>query len=329
MRVDIYAHIIPPKIKDLMFKKDFPLVGVLRSVPTLYDLEARFRIMDRSPDELQVLTLPGASVDDLVGPKEAVDLAKRINDEMAEIVYMYPDRFAAGVAVLPMSDIDAALTEIDRAIRELKLRGILLRIPTHGKPVDRAEFMPIYEKMCQYNLPIWFHPERSPKIADYADESESKYLIWHLWGLLYETTISMTRLVFSGVLEKYPKIKIITHHCGAMVPFFSERIVNNYNRSEMRDKKNFTAGLTEPPIEYFRRFYNDTAIQGNTPALMCAYHFFGAEHLLFGTDMPFDAQLGDYSTKRTIQAIEQMDIPDADKKKIFEDNARQLVRLPI
>ncbi len=329
MKIDVYAHIIPPGIKDIIFAKGFALAEILQSFPSVYNLDVRFRIMDKYPDVVQVLSFPGASVDDLAGPKEAIDLAKRINDEMAELVYNYPDRFAAGVAVLPMSDIDAALVEMNRAIDELKLRGILLRTPISGKPVDRAEFVPIYENACRHNLPVWFHPQRSPRIPDYADEHESKYLIWHLWGLVYETTISMTRLVFSGILERYPKLKIITHHCGAMVPYFSERIVAHYNQREMRSKANYTIGLTELPIEYFRRFYNDTAIIGNTPALMCAYKFFGVEHLLFGTDAPLDVQLGDYNTRRTIQAIEQMDIPDKDKRKIFEDNARQLLRLPV
>ncbi len=329
MKIDIYAHIIPPKVKGLIFEKGFDLAANIELYPPVYDLDPRFRIMDKYPDIAQVLTFSGPSVDDLGEPREAADLAKRINDEMAELVYNYPDRFAAGVAVLPMSDMEAALTEVDRAINELKLRGVLVRIPISGKPVDRAEFMPLYERMCQYNLPIWFHPQRSLITPDYPDESESKYYIWHLWGLVYETTISMTRLVFSGILEKYPKLKIITHHCGAMVPYFSQRIVNHYNMSEMRAKTNYKAGLTEPHIEYFRRFYNDTALLGNTPALMCAYQFFGAEHLLFGTDMPYDPQLGDYGIRHTIQAIERMDIPDSDRKKIFEDNARILLRLPI
>jgi aminocarboxymuconate-semialdehyde decarboxylase len=278
---------------------------------------------------VQVLTVPGATPEDLAGPEGAVDLAKRINDEMAEVVDKYPYRFAGGVAVLPTSNIDASLDEIDRAVNQLKLRGILLRIPINGKPVDRPEFFPLYEKMCHLNLPIWFHPHKNPKVPDYPDESESKYLIWHLWGLVVESTYSMTRLVLSGVLENYPKLKIIIHHCGAMVPFFSDRITNHYNQSEMRNKTNFTVGLSEPPEEYFRRFYTDTAIIGNTPALMCAYHFFGADHLLFGTDSPFDSQLGDYGTRRTIQAVEQMAISDEDKKKIFEGNARRLLRLPV
>ena len=296
MKIDVYAHLFPPKLKDMLFKKGGDLARKnAEAIPTVYDLEARFRIMDKFPDVLQVLSVPG-SPEDLAEPGGAVDLAKRINDEMAEVIFKYPDRFAAGVAVLPISDIDASLKEIDRAINELKLRGILLRIPINGKPVDREEFMPIYEKMCQHNLPIWWHPHTSRQKADYPDETESKYFIWHLWGMISETTVSMTRLVMSGMMERFPKLKIITHHCGAMVPFFAEKLINAYNNEEMRRKENHNVGLTEAPIEYFRRFYNDTAILGNTAALMCAHGFFGAEHILFGTDAPMDVQLGAYGT---------------------------------
>jgi aminocarboxymuconate-semialdehyde decarboxylase len=328
MKIDIYCHLIPPKLKDLMFEKQ-KSIRELRTNVCLYDLDERFRLMDRYPDLIQVLTVPGATPDDLAGPKGAVDLAKKINDELAELVDKYPWRFAGAAAVLPTSNIDASLKEIDRAVNELKLRGILLRVPINGKPVDRPEFLPLYQKMCELNLPIWFHPHKSPKVPDYPDETESKYIIWHMWGLVVESTYSMTRLVFSGVMEKFPKLKIIIHHCGAMVPYFSERITNHYNQSEMRNKTTFTVGLTETPADYFRRFYTDTALIGNTPALMCAYDFYGAEKMLFGTDSPFDAQLGDYGTKRTIQAVEQMGIPDEEKRMIFEGNARKLLRLPV
>jgi predicted TIM-barrel fold metal-dependent hydrolase len=335
-KIDVYAHILPPKFKELLFKTatESPTLKTLKSriptLPTLFDMDERFRIMDRHPEVIQVLSVAAVSVDDLAAePKEALDLARRINDEMAELVYRYPDRFAAGTAVLPMNDMDLALKELDRAIKELKFRGVLIRIPINGKPVDRPEFMPLYEKMCQYNLPIFWHPQARRDRPDYADETESKYFIWHLWGLVYETTVSMTRLVFSGIMEQFPKLKIITHHCGAMIPYFAERIVNHYNEAEMRDKWSFKEGLTEPHIDYFRRFYNDTAILGNTPALMCAYAFCGADHLIFGTDMPFDAQMGAYGPRQTIEAIEQMEISDSDKRKIFADNARRLLRLAV
>ena len=114
-----------------------------------------------------------------------------------------------------------------------------------------------------------------------------------------------------------------------MVPYFWERIVNHYNMSEMRNKTDFKVGLREAPVEYFRRFYTDTALLGNTAALMCAYDFYGADPILFGSDAPFDSQAGFYGTPRTIEAIENMDIPADDKKKIFEENARKLLRLPV
>lgn len=328
MMIDIYCHLIPPKLKELMFDKQRTIKELQTNV-CLYNLDERFRLMDRYPDLIQVLTVPGATPDELAGPEGAVDLARRTNDELAELVDRYPWRFAGAVAVLPTSDIDASLREIDRAVNDLKLRGILLRTPINGKPVDRPEFLPIYQKMCELNLPIWFHPHRNPNVPDYPDETESKYLIWHTWGLMVESTYAMTRLVFSGIMEKYPKLKIIIHHCGAMVPYFGERITNHYNQSEMRNKTKFTVGLTEMPVDYFRRFYTDTALIGNTSALMCAHEFYGAEKMLFGTDSPFDAQMGDYGTKRTIQAVKDMNISDAEKKMIFEGNARKLLRLPV
>lgn len=328
MKIDIYCHLIPPKLKDVWFSKQ-KTIRELQTNVSLWDLDERFRLMDRYPDVIQVLTPPGATPDELAEPGKAVELAQRINDAQAELVDRYPWRFAGAAAVLPMSDIDAALKEIDRAVNELKLRGILLRIPILGKPADRPEFFPIWQKMCDLNLPIWLHPHRNPKVPDYPGETESKYLIWHTWGLVVESTYTMHHLVFGGVMEKFPKLKFIIHHCGAMVPYFSERIQNHYNQSDYRNKTNFTAGLTEFPVEYFRRFFTDTALIGNTPALMCAYNFYGADKLLFASDAPFDAQIGDYGLKRTIAAIEEMDIPAAEKKKIFEDNARKLMRLPV
>jgi aminocarboxymuconate-semialdehyde decarboxylase len=140
----------------------------------------------------------------------------------------------------------------------------------------------------------------------------------------------MTRLALSGIFEKYPSLKIITHHCGAMVSFFAQRIRVSFLTFEkfgMRPK--FGHHLNKPPIDYYRMFYADTATNGSTPALMCGHAFFGAGHMLFGTDFPYDAQFGDIFIREGIAAIEQMDIPNSEKKKIFEENARELFRLPI
>lgn len=337
MKIDIFCHIIPTKYVEAAQRLSSGgtarfIADRIKEIPTLNDWERRFRIMDKYRDYVQVLTT--ATFDQVTYGKEAVELAKIANDEMAELVFRYPERFVAGVAALPLNDLDAALVEADRAIKDLKLRGVEIWAQRDGKPIDSPEFMPLYEKMSQYNLPILIHPMRKAPGGDYSCEKESKYRIFSIFGWPYDTTVAMTRLVFSCVLEKYPNLKFVTHHCGAMVPFFADRIVSHCNYNEMRrvyDEKHqkYHEGLTKHPIEYFRMFYNDTALNGGRSSLMCAYEFFGAEHLLFATDLPYDSQLGDSSISKTIEAIEGMDIADSDKKKIFEDNARKLMRLPV
>lgn len=332
MKIDIYSHILPKKYIDYVTKimpSDSYWQTMIKATPTLCDMEQRFRIIDKY-GVMQVLVLCSPGIEEIAGPKKAVDLAKLANDEMAELVHKHPDRFPAAVAALPLNNMDAALKEADRAINDLHFRGVQIFTPINDKPIDSEEFLPLYEKMSQqYNLPILIHPHRQVNFTDYRTEIESKYHIWHAFGWPYETTAAMTRLVFSGVLQKWPNLKIITHHCGAMVPYFAQRIVAGYDSAEMRRGAKHKKGLTRSPIEYFKMFYNDTALYGHTPGLMCGYEFFGADHILFGTDMPMDSQTGERYTRDTIDAIAQMDIEDAEKQKIFSENARNIFRLPV
>lgn len=277
-----------------------------------------------------MITTGAPPVEDIASPKDAVDLAKIANDEMAELVNKYPDRFVAALACLPMNDIDATLKEVDRSIIDLRFRGVQIHSDINGKPLDSPEFSPFFERMAHYQLPIFIHPEiRTNQVPDYPDETESKYMIHIIFGWPYRTTLAMTRLAMSGIFEKHPDLKVITHHCGAMVPFFDQRIQTVFMGHTMRLGFRHGPYLPKTPLEYFRMFYADTAVNGSVPALMCGYHFFGADHMLFATDMPYDVQLGDIYTRETIRSVEQMDIPDSDKKKIFEDNARKLMRLPV
>ncbi len=333
MKIDIFAHILPLKYKEALDKissaasKGF--YSTQRVLPTLFDLDYRFRIMDKFDDLMQVLTLSMPPVENFGDPKIAIDLSKQANDEMAELVLKYPDRFAAAVACLPMNNMDAALRETDRAIKDLKFRGIQVFTPTNGKPLDTPEFMPLFEKMCQYNLPIWLHPQRPQTYAEYDGEKESKYTIHGMLGWPYETSVAMVRLVFSGILEQYQSLKIITHHAGSMIPFFEKRISGWIDSHDTLLGRKDAEKLRKPIRDYFKMFYADTAIYGHTSGLMCCYNFFGADHVLFGTDMPWDNQLGLRYTKETIESINQMTISEAEKKLIFEHNARSLLRLPI
>ena len=343
MKIDINAHILPQKVQDILYQHLGRKIAMLESNPVLTNVEHRLHIMGKYEGLVQVLTPTGLPLEAVASPEKAAEMARVYNDEMAELVHKYPDRFIAAVAILPMNNMDAALKEADRAINELKFRGVLIYTPQYvfdpsrtkwppwvdSKPIDNPEFIPLYEKMANYNLPIWIHPMREFSTPDYTTEDRSKYYVWQVFSWPFETTVAMTRLVFSGILERYPNLKVITHHCGAMVPYLERRIRVSYDYAEMRHGRNYKQGLTKRPVDYFRMFYNDTAVSGSTAALMCAHAFCGAEHLLFGTDMPYDSQIGDVATRETIRSVEEMNITDAEKKMIFEDNAKRLLRLPI
>ena len=295
MKIDIFPHILPVKYVEAAKKisgGEFYNRQVDEACPTLFDLDARFRVMDKYGDLVQVLTLGTPPIEAVAkGPEDAAELARIANDEMAALVAKYPDRFVSAVASLPMNDIEAALQEADRAVNDLKFRGVQIFTPTSGRSIDRAEFYPLYEKMAAYNLPVWIHPMRDRSTPDYAGEESSKYYIYGIFGWPYETTAAMTRLVFSGVLEKYPSLKFITHHGGGMVPFFEQRLSIAYDLNEMRMKARVKQRLTRPVLDYYRMFYADTAVHSRA-AIMCAYEFFGPEHVLFGTDMPYDNESG-------------------------------------
>ena len=328
--IDIYPHILPKGYKRVLEDRageKYYLRDVDDATPTLWDLDSRFRVMDNHEGLKQVLTLASPSVEEVAGPKDAAELAKIANDEMAELLAKHPDRFVAAAACLPMNDIDAALRETDRAIQDLGFKGVQIYSPICDKPLDHPEFLPFFEKMSQYGLPIWIHPLRGRGFPDYRSEDHSRYWIFSMFGWPYETTAAMTRLVFGGVLEKYPNLKIITHHCGGMVPFFAPRMEGGQDYAEICLNAKFKLPLSKPPVEYYRMFYADTALYGGTPSLMCGYAFFGPEHLLFGTDMPYDCEGGARYTRQTIEAVEEMQISDIDKNKIFEDNAKKLLNL--
>lgn len=314
--IDIFTHILLPKFKEALDKKGkYSFYQELnRIAPALVDLDARFKMMDKYEGIKQVVSIASPPVEMVFDTASAIEVSQMANDELAELVSRYPDRFIAAIACLPMNSIDAALIETDRAIRELGFKGVLIYTPADRKPLDSPEFMTLYEKMCQYDLPIWIHPARDRDTPDYPGENRSKHAVFQSIGWPYETTVAMCRLVFSAVFEKYPNIKFITHHCGAMLPFFAPRI-GLYRRD----------WLSKVPIEYFQMFYGDTALHGSLPALKCGYDFFGADHIVFGTDMPY---IGIEVISQTISNIESMDISDSDKKKIFQGNANRLLRLP-
>jgi len=328
MKIDAFCHIQPMKYLEALRKEVGPAAS-FETLPSMYDLDVRFRLMDKFEDLMQVLTISMPAPENIKNKKKVVDLARLANDGLAELVNKYPDRFAAGIACLPMNDIDAALVEVDRAIKDLKLRGVQISTPILDKPLDSPEFIPLYEKMWQYNLPIFIHPQRAFEYPEYRTEKASKYSTAMSIGWPFETSAAVIRLIFSGIMEKFPGLKFILHHSGAMIPFLYKRLTGGSDYGEMLGKSSIKEHLRKPTIDYVKMFYVDTAIWGNTAGLMCAHALYGTEHLLFGTDFPYDNQWGLRYTRDTIKSVEEMGISDVEKRMVFEDNARSLLRLPV
>ncbi len=305
MKIDVFTHIMTEKYLAL-FRKKAPAIEStieVRSRPVI-DLTTRFRRMNRHPDVLQMLTIANVPLEKYVGPDDAVELARMANDELAELVTEYPDRFYGAAACLPMNDVDAALEEADRAIKQLRLRGIQIFSRINGEPLDAPKFRPLYKKMTEYDLPIWIHPTTNEKLDD-----DVGIFTWP-----FETTSAMYRLVKSGIFIDCPGIKFIVHHAGAMLPSFGERA------------RWIMSMAVHPRIhEDFRKFYVDTALYGSTPGLMCAYEYYGPDHMLFGTDAP----LGPNMVEETIASIARMNISDSDKERILMRNAVDLFRLAV
>jgi len=295
------------------------------------DFDARFRVMDLFDEYSQVLSLASPPLEIVAGPKDAAELARLGNDGMAELVERYPDRFPAFVASIAMNDMEGALAETRRAIDELGAAGVQIFTNVNGRPLDEAEFRPFFELMAAYDKPIWVHPARSAKMADYASEEVSKYEIWWTFGWPYETSVFLARMVFSKTMDALPNLKIITHHAGGMVPFFEGRVGPGWDqlgaRTSSVDYRSLLKELKRRPIDYFRDFYADTATFGSRSAIECALAFFGADHVLFSSDAPFDPERGAMYIRETIRCVDAMDLSDEDRHKIYHGNAEQLLGL--
>jgi predicted TIM-barrel fold metal-dependent hydrolase len=333
MKIDVFAHLLPPRYlaerhrrADARFASQYAKYA--QANKGLTDLDLRFRVMDKYPDVRQILTIAGPNIESITSPADAVECARIANDEMAALVETHPDRFIGACACLPMTDVEAAIAEAERAIDQLGFIGIEVFTDIAGKPVDAPEFLPLFERMAAYDLPVLLHPRRTNTTPDYAGEPTSKFLVYTNFGWPFETSKAMARLAFGGVLDRCPSLKVVTHHAGGLVPFFHKRIELAWDFNEqlmgyMREG----APRDRPPLDLYRRFYCDTAIQGNPSALMCAYEFFGADHMVFATDTPYDNEYGERVYRETIAGVDAMAISAAARQQIYEGNARRLFRL--
>jgi predicted TIM-barrel fold metal-dependent hydrolase len=302
------------------------------NLPVLYDLDARLRIMEAFPDYQQILTLSLPAIENLAGPDDSPRLARIANDGMAEICASHPDRFPGFVASLPMNNVPAALEEMDYAIKTLGARGIQVFTNVNGRPLDDPEFFGVFERAVNtYRRPIWMHPTRGPNVPDYATEKKSKYEIWWAFGWPYETAAAMARIAFSGMLDRLPDMQIITHHLGSFVPYLEARVAHGFDQLGVRtsdeDYGALLKQLGKRPIDYFRMFFADTSLSGSAAGIRCGLDFFGARHVLFGTDCPFDPEGGPMFIRETIRAIDSLGLSPDDRDRIYFRNAVDMLRL--
>ena len=337
MKIDVFCHILPKSFHDrtaAISGRGTYLKKRVSGIPVMVDLDLRFRLMDSFGDYVQVPCLATPPIEALGTPAETPELARIANDGLADMAAKHPDRFPSFVASLPMNNPGAAVAEAERAVRTLGAAGVQLFSNVGGLPLDAPQFAPLFELMAILDVPIWIHPTRGPEFADYATEDESLYELWWVFGWPYESSVAMARIVFAGYFDRFPNLKVLVHHLGGMVPHFAGRLGPGLDVLGARTDKaaawKETAGrLKRRPYDYFRMFYGDTAVFGAQHALECGVKFFGADHVLFATDMPFDPEKGPAFIRETIRNLEAMPLAPEDRRAIYEGNARRLLRLKL
>jgi uncharacterized protein len=327
--IDIYCHIFPDRFFQEMTKVAPKLENIgqrLRGVTKLFDLDARFKEMDEFGDYRQILSLPNPAIEDIVKPDVGLKLARIANDAMAELCRKHPKRFPSFAAAVCLTDIEGSIVEARRAIKDLGARGVQIFTSIAGEPLDQIKFDPFFADMAAFDLPVWLHPVRNASMPDYPSEQKSRFEMWWCFGWPYDTSVAMLRLVFSGLLDRYPKLKIITHHLGGMIPYYDGRVGPGLKvlgqRTSDEDYSQTLSSLQRPHMDYLHDFYGDTALfGGGAHAVRCGLAFFGADHVVFATDTP----LGPIAP--TIETIKSLNLAPADQRKIFSSNAEKLLKM--
>ncbi|MCF8094432.1 MAG: amidohydrolase [Desulfobacteraceae bacterium] len=334
-KIDMFNHIWPKPYYERLLSITGNTTGItMRSekVPMITDIEERFKVMDMFDDYAQIMTLASPPIETVASGKQAAELSRIGSESMAELCSKYPERFPGFVASLPMNNVESLVDEAKYAIEQTGACGIQVFSNIAGRPLDEADFASLFDYMAEVDLPIWIHPARGADFADYKSEEKSLYEIWWTFGWPYETSVAMARLVFSKTFDRLPGLKVITHHGGGMIPYFEGRVGPGWDQLGARtsdvDYGKLLRELKKRPIDYFKKFYADTALFGSRMATLCELDFFGANHILFASDSPFDPERGPMYIRETIKIIEQLDITEEERAKIFHQNAIDLLKLP-
>jgi predicted TIM-barrel fold metal-dependent hydrolase len=333
--IDVFNHFFPAPLWERMLASEGAARDIgkrMRGVPCIYDLDERRRVVDQFRDKsyTQVLSLGMPPLETLGGPKEVEELARLGNDGLAALVEKHPDYFVGFLASLPMNSENAA-REAERAFK-IGANGLQIHTNINGAPLDDERFFPVFEVAAKHDKPIFLHPSRAAAdLPDYKTETKSKYEIWWTFGWPYETSAAMARLVFSGLMDKLPKLKVLAHHLGAMVPFFEGRVGPGWDqlgkRTSDEDYTTLLKRLKKRPLDYFKEFYADSAVFGSRAATVCGLEFYGEDRVLFASDCPFDPERGPGYIRDTIAILESLALSTQAREKICHRNAEALLGL--
>jgi uncharacterized protein len=333
MSIDAFPHIFPRPVYEryLAAATVGPALHFLKGIDgrpalaPLWDLDARFRQMDEVDGEyLQVLTMILPPIEQVAGGTVGADLARLTNDHLAELVQKYPDRFVGFAASLCLDDVDTALVETDRAITQLGALGVQIFTNANGLPLDDPRFEPFFARMAALDKPIWVHGARMSSTPDFPGEADSRFGMWLALGWPYEMGLFTGRMVATGLFDRHPELRILTHHSSGMTATFARRVsAAHFDLGPPgHDDERATFGrLKRPPAEYFSLFYADTS--GQTPvAINAAIEFFGAERVLLGSDAPFGHLAGH------VKLVNSLARSDAEREQMLGGNARRVLGIP-
>lgn len=277
-------------------------------VPEHRDIEHRERVLADANVDLQVLTLttPGTHVE---SPARAVALARVVNDAFADVIRSRGARFTA-LATLPLNDPAASAMELDRAIDDLGFRGAMLFSNVSGVSLADPRFAPVYECADAHGAVLFIHPT-----SPIGVESMTDFWLMPLLGFPFDTSLAVAKLVFAGVMERYPRVRWVLAHLGGVLPYVAERLDRGFEAfPECRRH------IDRRPSTYLKELYYDT-VNFDPEALRCALHFAGADHLVAGSDFPH--RIG--SLRSMVESVGRLNVSDADRTAILGGNAAALL----
>jgi aminocarboxymuconate-semialdehyde decarboxylase len=332
--IDIFCHWVPRAYGTAALQASSQPQHMLEralAMPVMTDVDKRLRMMDSFPGYCQVPCLVSPPLEALASPEKAAELARLANDGMAEMAARHPDRFPGFFASLALNDPESMLNETRRAITELGACGVQIFTNMNGAPIDTPPFMELFALMAELDRPILLHPTLEMDAPDFAGEDYSKYELWWVLGWPYESSKAMYRLVFAGVFDRWPNLKIITHHGGGMIPMVAGRLsaglaaYGTRTPSKLREKEN--TPLQGAALPAFKHFYADTATFGDQAGVECALKFFGPERILFASDTPFGPENGAWHIRSVLAVVNGLELNQAQSEGIFRGNAERLLKL--